>query len=140
MTVLIAILSALAYTTVGLYSARHLYGQWRAREIDRWCRSYGSELEGAIDNFGHFDKPLYIAAALMAATFWPITLLGHMVIRFLDSTPVRSRAEMEAESQRQADRIAELECELGIQQPAPPDTWGWDAQLEILKRIKPRSL
>lgn len=77
MTALLITTTAIAYTAITLWTARHLYGHWRAHNIDRqidhpWLGQ--PDLHEAVDHFNRVDQPFYMLGALTAALTWPIYL------------------------------------------------------------------
>lgn len=121
-TALIA-LAVTVYAAADLYAARLLYGHMRARAIDRHVARYTGEpfkrgpeqaLRAARTWYAETDRPFFMVGAVAGAALWPLVLLGAGAARWLDTTPVRARGELEAERAQQAARIQELEAELGI--------------------------
>jgi hypothetical protein len=91
-----------AYLTAWLFSARWLFGHWRARMID------SSNWWDDIDN-----GPVMLGA-LALALIWPLIPVFGALIRFMKSSPVLSQAEMRDRLGERDRRIAELEREAGI--------------------------
>lgn len=114
MSTVLLVFGAAAYAVAALYPARWLYGTSRARAIDNAPRYRRDPVEW----FNDCNRPFYIAGALAAALFWPLVLpawwLARSAGRFFDDTPIRSRFELDAEREAQAQRIRELERELTI--------------------------
>ncbi|MFC9287247.1 hypothetical protein [Streptomyces sp. NPDC057052] len=123
MTTLLTVAGILAYAVADLYAARHLYGRWRARKIDKEFkrtsiiygrRSDEERLREAHRYWAETDRPFVMVGALAAATAWPLTLAALVLARWMDSAPTRASAELQADRDQMARRIAELERELGI--------------------------
>lgn len=121
MTALLIASAALGHLAATLYIARHLYGRWRATDIDRNVtrrRAYSQaglhvHLIEARNSF-NVDRTYYMTGALAAAFVWPVTLAAIGIYRWLDSSPVQSATELEADRNRMAARLADLERDLGI--------------------------
>ena len=117
MTALVAAVCVAAYLAVAAWSMRWLYGRWRAKNIDKYAAMFGGAEKGRAYYEERWAGETKLGAA--AAGFaWPVTLptmgFGALLARFMDTAPVVSRAEREAERDVLRKRIAELERELGI--------------------------
>jgi hypothetical protein len=105
------------YALAWLYTARLLYGRWRANGIDhnREHLPYVCpDTAKAIDSWNEIDRGPVMAGALALGLIWPLTLIAVPVIRFIDSAPQLSQAEMRDRLRARDRRIAELEREAGI--------------------------
>jgi hypothetical protein len=91
-----------AYLTAWLFSARWLFGHWRARMKDggSW--------------YDDIDTGPIMLGALALALIWPLVPVFGALIRFMKSSPILSQAEMRARIGERDRRIAELEREAGI--------------------------
>lgn len=90
------------YALVWLYVARRLYGTWRARLKDK--REWYPDI----------DTVPVMLGALATALVWPLVPIAAALIRFMDSAPQMSQAEMRDRLAARDRRIAELEREAGI--------------------------
>lgn len=118
---MIAALIVLAYLTTNLYAARAIYGWRRARAIDNRAAKYAKytytgHLYDPVEEFNEYDRWIVLVESVVAAVFWPITLAGICLHRFVTSNPALSRTELAAERAAMADRIRELETELDIKE------------------------
>jgi hypothetical protein len=116
----IALACVLAYLTASLYGARHLYAQLRARAIDKRAAKttiLGPLYEDPVARFNEWDRTETAVGSILAAVFWPLTLTGYGAYRFVTANPALSRTELAAERNVMAERIRELEHELGIKEP-----------------------
>jgi hypothetical protein len=107
------------YAVAWLLTARLLYGKFRASSIDANIRRYPSSypaanMPGALEKWNNVDRPIVMGAAVGAALAWPLIPIALLVIRFLDSAPQLSQAEMRDRLNERDKRIAELERETGI--------------------------
>ncbi len=133
MTALIALAFTAADLTVTAFTARFLYGYWRARHIDadvaesiardmqiyKETRETPEEyLAAAVASFDSIWRGGTRFAAFASAVVWPISLPVIGAVRFaswfMDGTKVRPRAEVAAERDAMVRRIGELEKELKI--------------------------
>lgn len=116
---MITLACVLAYLIADLYAARHLYGRLRARAIDKRA-ARNAELRYTyyepIKHFNEWDKGETVAASVLLAVFWPFALVGLGVYRFVTANPALSATELAAERDRMAQRIRDLERELGIKE------------------------
>lgn len=118
---MIALACVLAYLTASLYGARHLYSRLRARAIDNRAAKYAKythtgDLYDPVEEFKEWDRLEIVSGSILAAVFWPLTLTGYGVYRFVTTNPALSRTELAAERDVMAKRIRELEHELGIKE------------------------
>lgn len=116
---MIALACVLAYLTASLYGARHLYGRLRARAIDKAAGEsvgFGPMYGDPVAHFNEWDKGESVFAAVLGAVFWPLALAGYAVYRFVTTNPNLSRTELATERDAMAQRIRDLERELGIKE------------------------
>jgi hypothetical protein len=108
---MIVLLIAAAYLAANLYAARTIYGHLRAHAIDKRAEKEANRpadfREDPMQHFNEWDRVETVVFAVLAAVFWPLTLAGWGISRFVTHDPPQSRAEMAA-------RIRELETKLGI--------------------------
>ena len=90
------------YAVAWLLMARRLYGTWRARMKDKgnW--------------YDDIDTGPVMLGALALGLFWPLVPAVFLLIRFMDSAPQMSQAEMRDRLTERDRRIAELERAAGI--------------------------
>jgi hypothetical protein len=115
----ITLVCVLAYLTAALYGARHLYGRLRARAIDKAAAKttvVGPLYPDPVAHFNEWGRGEAAVGSVLLAVFWPLALTGFGVYRFVTSNPALSRTELAAEQKRMAQRIRELEHELGIKE------------------------
>jgi hypothetical protein len=91
-----------AYAVTWLFSARWLFGHWRASMKDNG------------DWWDDIDNVPVMLCALAVALIWPLIPVFGALIRFMKSSPVLSQAEMRDRLGERDRRIAELEREAGI--------------------------
>ena len=93
---------AVCYAVVWLFTARRLYGTWRARmkDNDSW--------------YPDIDTGPVMLGALALALAWPLVPVLVLLVRFMQSSPVLSQAEMRDRLAERDRRIAKLEREAGI--------------------------
>ena len=116
MTVAI-ILAIGCYVATWLYTARALYGRWRAKSIDKDLREFPllyRTTAKAIESWNDIDRLGAMPGALALALLWPVIPAFLLVVRFMDGSPVLSQAEMRDRIAARDKRIAELEREAGI--------------------------
>lgn len=116
---MIALACVLAYLVAALLGARHLYARLRARAIDKAAKEagpFGPRNPDPVAHFNEWDHGEIAAGSVLAAVFWPITLVGFGVYQFVTANPALSRTELAAERDVMAKRIRELEQELGIKE------------------------
>lgn len=116
---MIVLVCVLAYLTASLYGARHLYGRLRARAVDKAANEmgpFGPRHPDPVARFKEWDHGEIAVGSVLAAVFWPLTLVGFGVYRFVTANPALSRTELAAERDRMARRIRDLEHELGIKE------------------------
>ena len=116
---MIALACVLAYLTASLYGARHLYARLRARSIDETAAkttTRGPMYADPVARFNEWDRAETVFGSVLAAVFWPLTLTGYGVYRFVTANPALSRTELVAERDAMAQRIRDLEHELGIKE------------------------
>jgi len=121
MTAVIVPACLLAYFASALFAARWLYGYLRARGIDANIRDYpslhgyGRDAGKAVREWNRADRPPVILVAVISGLVWPAVVpavaAGWLLVRFLNTTPILSRAEMAERATRRDRRIAELERE-----------------------------
>jgi hypothetical protein len=103
------------YAVAWLFTARVLYGRWRAKGVDHYTDyPYGYATERAIDSWNDISRGPVMAGALTLALLWPLVPGALLVIRFMDSAPQLSQAEMRDRLAARDRRIAELERELNL--------------------------
>ena len=90
------------YALAWLFTARRLYGTWRARLRDR------------NDWYDDIDTAPVMLGALALALIWPLVPAFMLLARFMQNSPVLSQAEMRDRLAERDRRIAELEREAGI--------------------------
>jgi hypothetical protein len=107
-----------AYLAVGMFWARHLYGRWRAKGIDRTRRHYEytcSTTAEAITYWNNVNRGPVMTGAFFIGLAWlvtvPVIAVASLVARFLSSTPVVSQAEANDRVKARDRRIADLEAE-----------------------------
>jgi hypothetical protein len=126
-TTLLIVAASLAYSVIGLWVARHLYGRMRAHQVDKrfnetdyLYRDGDRRLAEAVEFFNSIDRGPFMLLAFLAGLAFPVALPvglgGWGVRRWLLRTPVRSQAELGLERDRMKARIAELEHDLGIRE------------------------
>lgn len=116
---MIALACVLTYLAASLYGARHLYGRLRARAIDKIAAkadALGPWYKDPVARFNEWSRTETVVGSVLAAVFWPLTLAGYGVYRFVTANPALSRTELAAERDRMARRIRDLEHELGIKE------------------------
>lgn len=116
---MIAFACVVVYLAVSLYGARHLYGRLRARSIDKAAAKttvLGPMYPDPVAHFKEWDHGEAAVGAILAAVFWPIALIGYAIYRFVTTNPALSRTELTAERDAMAQRIRDLERELGIKE------------------------
>lgn len=117
---MIALACVLAHLVASLFGARHLYARLRARAIDKAATKKGPfgsrHPSDAVAHFNEWDKGDVVLGAVLAAVFWPIAIAGFGVYRFVTANPTLSRTELAAERDAMAQRIRDLERELGIKE------------------------
>jgi len=102
------------YALAWLYTARALYGRWRAKGIDKDAARFGYTTESAINSWNEIERAPVMVGALGLALLWPLVPAALLAIRFLDSAPQLSRAELRDRLAERDRRIAELERENGL--------------------------
>jgi hypothetical protein len=104
------------YALAWLYTARALYGRWRAKGIDRRLkdRYLASTTAASIDAWNEIDRGSVMIGALAVALLWPLVPAFILLIRLMDGSPQLSRAEMRDRLAERDRRIAELERENGL--------------------------
>ncbi|MEV4861443.1 hypothetical protein [Streptomyces ossamyceticus] len=111
---MITLAFVLAYLTASLYGARRLYGRLRARAVDKAAAEY--PYRNPINEFNKWDRGPTAFVSTVLALFWPLALARFGVYQFVTSSPELSHAEAAAERKAMAQRIRELEHELGIKE------------------------
>jgi len=105
------------YAVAWLYTARWFYGRWRAKGIDHNRKDLPClcpDTAKAIESWNEIDRVPVMMGALGLGLLWPLTLIAVPVIRFMDSAPQLSQAELRDRLTERDRRIAELEREAGI--------------------------
>lgn len=116
MSAVIWLLSAACYGLGWLVTARRLYGNWRAKGIDgyRERNSVSGTHARARAKWDRDNRAPVMTGALGLALIWPLIPIAVLVIRFMDSAPQLSQAEMRDRIGERDRRIAELEREAGV--------------------------
>jgi hypothetical protein len=105
------------YALAWLCTARLLYGRWRASGIDKKRKDLPyvcPTTAEAIASWNDIDRAAVMIGALGLGLIWPLIPSGIFLIRWLDSAPQLSQAEMRDRLAARDRRIAELEAEAGI--------------------------
>jgi hypothetical protein len=102
------------YAIASLITARLLYGRWRAKGIDANAANFGYTTDSAIDSWNEIDRGPVMAGAFGLGLLWPLVPVFILLIRFMDSAPQVSQAELCDRLRERNRRIADLERELGL--------------------------
>jgi hypothetical protein len=113
MNIVLPIIEIAGYMSITLYLARELYGQWRAKEIDRTASRYTFD---AVKHFEERSNGDMMFGAFATAMVWPISMpiicVKRLISRFMLTTDIKSEVETMREHDAMRKRISELEKEL----------------------------